>query len=282
VGGGADCSRERLAHGGPALPALHELDAASLDRLLGELHDQMPEFEDRLRALALARLGAPYALGSLGEGKGRDADPVFRVDEADCTVLVLTTVALAHAGSSAEAERWMGPAGYRRVDQGYPLTYRNRLHFTTDRILSSPLFAEITDEIARPEEREMMHVILNRQESGKELLPIGWEREISLSYVPLQRLPQVIDGAPDLCGIAFVRLANLSRGLDVVHEGILLDRRCLLHASSEKGEVVLVDLLDYVFRRDEADAGGRDARFDGAILYSFEEAPAALPSGEQR
>jgi hypothetical protein len=251
--------------------------------VLADLARHVPRFEDRLWTLALARLGAPYALGTLGEESGDDPDPVFRVDEADCTVLVLTTAALAHAQSAAEAEQWMHPANYRLRGNSYAVTYQNRLHFTEDRLTSSPLFADITAEVARPEELKTVRVVLNRQKSGMELLPLDWERELTLSYVPARHLEAVLARAPELCGIALVRLANVPKGFFVAHEGFLLDRHCLLHASSETGKVVLVDALDYVLRRDDPGHGSgsargsaRGPRFDGAIIYAFREGQEAL------
>jgi hypothetical protein len=256
----------------PRLPAIHTLSADTLDVLLADLHCSIPRYEDRLRALALARRGAPYALGTLGEASAEDPDPVFQVEDADCTVLVLTTVALANARSLEGAKAWMGPANYHRQGDTYPVTYRNRLHFTADRLSASPLFADITPEVARAEELESVRLVLNRQGSGEELLPIGWERELEIAFVPAAHLEAVLARVPSLCGIAFVRESNIARGLLVSHEGFLLDQRCLLHASSEAGEVVVVDLLDYLFRRDDPDnARSGRPRFDGALLYSLRE-----------
>ena len=276
----ARCSAFALAADSLALlPPLHTLEHAALDRLLADLPDRLPRYEDRLRALALARLGAPYALGTLGVANADDPDPVFRVDEADCTVLVLTTAALAHARSAAEAERWMGPANYRRQGDAFPVAYRNRLHFTADRLHASPLFADITAEVAGPEERKSVHVVLNRRAGGKELLPLGgWERALDLAYVPAARLAEVLPRAPALAGIAFVRESNIARGFLVAHEGFLLDGRCLLHASAEAKQVTAVDVLDYVFRRGNPDpARAGKPRFDGALIYAFREGAEARP-----
>jgi 2',3'-cyclic-nucleotide 2'-phosphodiesterase (5'-nucleotidase family) len=277
---GGDCAPESGRGELPPalLPPLHTLDPAALDRLLADLPDRLPRFDDRLRALALARLGAPYALGTLGEANSDDPDPVFRADEADCTVLVLTTVALAHARSTEEAERWMGPANYRRQGDSYPVSYKNRLHFTSDRIKSSPLFADITAEVAEPGERKTAHVVLNRQESGKELLPLDWERELDQTYVPAKELRSVLDNAPALCGVAFVRLSSIPRGFLVAHEGFLLDGRCLLHASSEAGRVALVDFLDYVLKPRDSDGTSKGRpRFDGVIFYALREGASLHP-----
>ena len=274
------CSASALAADSLAiLPPLQTLDRAALDRLLAGLADRLPRYEDRLRALALARIGAPYALGTLGEANADDPDPVFRVDEADCTVLVLTTVAMAHARSAAEAERWMGPANYRRQGDAFPVAYRNRLHFTADRLHASPLFADITSEVAGAEERKRVHVVLNRQAGGKALLALGgWERALDLDYVPAALLAGVLPRVPGIAGIAFVRETNIARGFLVSHEGFLLDGRCLLHASAEAKRVAAVDVIDYLFRRGDPDpARAGKPRFDGALIYAFREGSGARP-----
>ncbi len=255
-----------------SLPPLHTLSPVELDSVLGRLRAAEPSFAARLRALALARLGAPYRLGTLGEESAADPDPVFRVDEADCTVLVLTTVAMAHARDAAAARHWMGPANYRQQGDTFPVEYENRLHFTADRLTGSPLFVDLTCQVAAPGERKSVHVILNRKADGEELLPLGWERELTLDYVPAAHLRAVLQRVPATCGIAFVREANVAKGLLVSHEGFLLDGRCLLHASSENGKVALVDILDYFFRPGDPDPAlaGR-ARFDGVLIYDCVE-----------
>ena len=271
--GGATCAPAQLRHGLPELPPLHQLSPAALDSVLGSLARTVPRFEDRLRALALARLGAPYVLGCLGEGSPEDRDPVFRVDQVDCTVLVLTTAAMAQAQGLAEAERWMGPANYRRSDSGVcTVSYPNRLHFTEDRLDASLFFADVTRGLAAPSELREVDIVLNRQASGEGLMPIGWERPIKVAYVPADKLPAVLARAPDLVGLAFVRESYRTKGLLVAHEGLLLDRQCLLHASTESKAAVLVDFADYFFRPQDPDSAraGRP-RFDGAILYTVHE-----------
>lgn len=256
------------------------LAPAALDSLLGGLPARYPGFADRLRALALARVGAPYALGTLGEENAKDPDPVFRVDEADCTVLVLTTAALAHARSGAEARAWMGPLNYRRRGDAFPISYENRLHFTEDRITASPLFSDLTAAVAAPAERRTVAVVLNRNAAGQELLPLGWERALTLDYVPAERLAAVLPRVPAVAGIAFVRESNIERGFFVAHEGFLLDRRLLLHASKDVGRVATVDVLDYLLRPADPDPAKRDRpRFDGVLIYGFVEGTPDLVAG---
>lgn len=285
----ATCAPAELRHGLPELPPLHQLSPAVLDSVLGNLATTVPRFEDRVRALGLARLGAPYVLGCLGEGASgtpTDGDPVFRVDQVDCTVLVLTTAAMAQSKGLAEAERWMGPANYRRSDAGsFTTSYANRLHFTEDRLQASLFFADVTRGLAAPSELRELDLVLNRQANGEALLPIGWERPMKVAYVPADKLPAVLARAPDLIGLAFVRESYRSKGLLVAHEGLLLDRQCLLHASTESKAAVLVDFADYFFRPHDSDpARAGRPRFDGAILYTMHEimgggAGAGRPAG---
>jgi len=282
------CDAAYVAGGLRPLPPLRELKPAALDSLLLALHTSAPQFSARVRALALARLETPYVLGSLGEGSPEDQDPVFRVDQVDCTVLVLTTVAMAAATSTSECERWMGPANYRRQGDAYPVRYANRLHFTEDRLRSSPLFADLTRDLARSAELREVALTLNRKKNGEPLLPIDWQQAATLAYVPAAELAQVIARAPDLCGLAFVKESYRDKGLLVAHEGFLLDRHCLLHASSEAGRAVVVDVLDYLFRADDPDPARAGApRFDGAIIYAVRDGadawkPAAELEGESR
>jgi Protein of unknown function (DUF1460) len=270
------CGAEYVGGGVSPVPPLRELRPAALDSLLLALHASAPRFADRLRALALARLDTPYVLGPLGEGSPEDEDPVFRVDQVDCTVLVLTTVAMAAGKSTTDSERWMGPANYRRQGDAYPVRYANRLHFTEDRLSASPLFADLTRELARPDEIREVELVLNRRADGRPLLPIDWQRAATLAYVPAASLSRVLARAPELCGLAFVRESFRDRGLLVAHEGFLLDRRCLLHASSEAGRAVLVDVLDYLFRVDDPDpARAGQPRFDGAIVFALRDGAGA-------
>jgi len=264
-----------------AVESLSGLDAAQLDSLLAAVHAAVPRYQDRLRWLAATRLGTPYALGTLGEESPDDPDPLFRTDEADCTVLVLTTAAMASARNVGEARAWMGPANYHRRGDGFPAEYRNRLHFTADRLHASPLFRDVTAEVAGPHERRTVRLTLNRRDDGTELLPLDWSRAIEIDYVPAEQVGEVLGNLPPVAGIAFVRQALFDKGLIVAHEGFLFDGRCLVHASSTAGEVVAVDLLDYLLRRQDADVARRGTPlFDGAIFYTFTDpAESELPPG---
>ncbi|MBN1825312.1 MAG: DUF1460 domain-containing protein [Candidatus Eisenbacteria bacterium] len=237
-------------------PLLYEAPPERIDALLRDPHWTVLGVEEKLAALARLRIHTPYRIGCLGEGRDPDRDPLFRLDETDCTVLVVTSAALLHAGSLEEAEGAIRRIHYRG---GQP-SYENRYHFTLDRITASPFFEEITARAAPDSLLEGITVRLNRDSAGGRLLPIDWEREVTIRYLPARRMNRTVAARlPSACGIAFLRLANVPKGYLVAHEGILLDGDRLFHASSRAGRVVESPLFDYL----------ENTGFDGLLFYRF-------------
>jgi hypothetical protein len=249
------------AGGGAAAPALWDLPEREMNARLAQWQDSFPELDARIRAILIARLGTPVRLGCLGEGAPPDTEPVFRLDEADCTVLVLTTAALAHARTVAEAESNMAFANYREVDGKRRITYEDRLHFTEDRLDASPYFRDITSSVVPESLLASVTLTLNRKKDGGELLPIHWERQITLRYLPTaSATPRLLRGFPRLVGVAIVKKATFPIGLAIAHEGVLLDGESFIHASSEERRVVKVSFQEYL---------AKHGKFDGLIFYEF-------------
>jgi hypothetical protein len=243
---------------------LYQLDRQGLERILAEVHRRYPDFQERLRAIALLRLGTPYKLGCLGEEKGRDPGPLFRVDQADCTVFVLTSSAMAHASTWEGARQMMVRLNYYPGPN--PVRYENRIHFTEDRLQTSPYFADITARVAPPTGLRTVSLTLNRKRDGGRLLEIAWEKRITTRFLPWDLVsPQVLERLPATAGVAFVRRKNFDLGLVVAHEGMVLDRRDLVHADSIAGQVRRVKLLDYLTEN--------RGYFDGVLFYRFVEGP---------
>lgn len=239
---------------------------AEVDRSLTDWSARHAEIPARVREILLARLGTPYVLGSLGEGRGAvpDSDPVFRLDEVDCTVLVLTTAALAHARTLEEAERNMALANYREVAGERPITYETRLHFTEDRLDASPYFRDITARVVPESLLVARAITLNRKDSGEKLLPIEWTRSMTLRYLPASRASaDVLANLPPVTGVALIKESYFKNGLAAAHEGVILDGADLVHASTEAKEVVRVPFLPYLRRADGT------FRFDGLVFYEF-------------
>jgi len=235
----------------------------SVDARLADWQDEAPDVASRVRAILLARLGTPVRLGCLGEGAPPDTEPVFRLDEADCTVLVLTTAALSHARTLEQAECNMALANYRAEGDRRPITYGSRLHFTEDRLDASPYFCEITTRVVPESLLDAVSLTLNEKENGGSLLPIAWSRPITLHYLPSARAtPSLLAKLPRVTGVALVKKAHFKIGLAIAHEGVLLDGKSFVHASSEAHEVVRVPFLEYLRR-------GDGYLFDGLVFYEF-------------
>ena len=72
------------------LPKPWTLNNQDFEYHLKKIHEQYSEFDSRLIAINLWRVGTPYGLFCLGEENEKDNDPIIRYDSSDCTVHVLT------------------------------------------------------------------------------------------------------------------------------------------------------------------------------------------------
>jgi len=213
---------------------LYELSSTEIDSILEEVWQRFPEEEERLKALAILRLGTPYQLGCLGEEEsGRDKDPIFRLDVTDCTAFVLTNVALLHSQTIDEAKETIKFLNYQ---PNSAITFENRLHFTTDRNAVSPYFRDITGENLCACKLKTKKVILNKVKSdGNRLIDIDWQKEIVLKYIPNEFITKdLFQNLPKTIGIAFIKEGDEEIGLDVRHEGFLFDGQFLFHATPNK------------------------------------------------
>lgn len=239
---------------------MYQLSETEINSTLKELNRRFPSKEERLKALALWRLGTPYKLGCLGEEAGRDKDPIFRTDVADCTVFVLTNIALLHSETLAEAREMMRSLNYQPDSK---ISFESRLHFSTDRNEVSPYFKDITREVIGAEKTKQKEIVLNKiKDDGQRLIDIDWEKSILLNYIPYQHInSELLDGLPSAVGIAFIRENDAVVGLDVCHEGFLFSGKTLIHTTLAQGKVVEENFLDYYF------IDQNNPRFEGIILF---------------
>ena len=241
---------------------LYETTPKETNLILKEVSGRFPDKDQRLKALAILRLGTPYQLDCLGEESGRDKDPIFRLDVTDCTAFVLTTVALLHSQTLQEARGMMKYLNYR---PNSTVTFENRLHFTTDRNMVSPYFQDISEQIAGPDKIKKQKIVLNKvKQDGHRLVDIDWQKEITMKYIPTKYVTKKLFARlPEAVGIAFVKEGDEKIGLDVRHEGFLFDQSLLCHASSIQKKVVMVNFWNHYFNKNNS------PWFDGIILYKI-------------
>jgi hypothetical protein len=231
---------------------------------LPEFHKRYPNFEDRLKAITIWRIGTPYELFKLGEEILPDTNPIIRLDVSDCTVHVLTSLAFTQSKTWNEAHNKIIQIHYKIDENGNHIpTYKSRWHFTSDRILSNPYTVNITNELVDPDDLENVDLQLNIKEDGSELLGLDWSRKVQLSYIPNNRIDlKLLEKLPQVCGIAFVRKSYFKDGLAIAHEGMLINQKDLIHASSLANETVKIEFLDYYFNE------GKPS-YDGIMIYKF-------------
>ena len=229
-----------------------------------QFHKKFPDFHDRLKAFALWQVGKPYELFCLGEESGEDKDPIFRLDVSDCTVHILTSLASVQSSSWQEARNTLIDIHYKRNDDQTSIpTYKSRWHFTTDRIQDNPSTKNITSSLVSNQELVTINLTLNKKEDGDEFLKLGWQKPTTIQFIPNKFVGEdLLDKLPQIAGVAFVKKTYFKMGLVVAHEGMIIDNKNIVHASSEFGKTVNMDFMEYYFLDD-------GPRFDGVLIFSF-------------
>lgn len=240
-----------------------KMNRYQIDETLNPMLKQTPSFEDRVCKIAEMRIGTPYKLGPLGEDDERG--PIFTIDTTDCTVFVLTTLALANRCTYYNARYMMKYLNYYDppLTPGNLVRYENRIHFTYDRLHSCKYFSDITTSLVPNEYLENITMTLNRQSDGRELLPINWNKVVSAKYIPMKYVDDKLlkKLTSNAHGVGFVRKKNFKIGVVISHEGFILDKKYLVHADSVAQKVAKSDFVKYC--QDNSDY------FDGVIISSF-------------
>ena len=247
-----------------SLPKPWKLNEEQVSDILPQFHKKFPDFHDRLKAFALWQVGKPYELFCLGEESGEDKDPIFRLDVSDCTVHILTSLASVQSSSWQEARKTLIDIHYKRNDDQTSIpTYKSRWHFTTDRIQDNPSTKNITSSLVSNQELVTINLTLNKKEDGDEFLKLDWQKPATIQFIPNKFVGEdLLDKLPQIAGVAFVKKTYFKMGLVVAHEGMIIDNKNIVHASSEFGKTVNMDFMEYYFLDD-------GPRFDGVLIFSF-------------
>ena len=247
-----------------SLPKPWKLNEEQVSDILPQFHKKFPDFHDRLKAFALWQVGKPYELFCLGEESGEDKDPIFRLDVSDCTVQILTSLASVQSSSWQQAKKTLIDIHYKpNNDQISIPTYKSRWHFTTDRIQDNPSTKNITSSLVSNQELVTINLTLNKKEDGDEFLKLGWQKPTTIQFIPNKFVGEdLLDKLPQIAGVAFVKKTYFKMGLVVAHEGMIIDNKNIVHASSEFGKTVNMDFMEYYFLDD-------GPRFDGVLIFSF-------------
>jgi hypothetical protein len=224
--------------------------------------DTAPAGGRRAVAATLPLVGAPYLASPLGEERGRDPDPRFRLDAFDCMTFVETAVALGSASSLAEARAALDDVRY-----GGPPAFGARNHEVLSQWIPSNArkgwIADLTSALAGTAAHP----------ASKEYTPASWQAVRAagraIAGVPRARLPlgrfdvavvapqDVAPLAPRLPAGALVfvvREDQPDRATRITHAGLVVrgprGTTRVRHATSSKGVGrVIEEPLDRFVRR---------------------------------
>ena len=256
---------------------LSELDTEQIDAGLRRSAAEDRSFDQRLYDAARDALGTPYQDGPLGEGpEGKyDTDPRVDFGKVDCVTYVEQTVALATASSYDEMFANLQKIRYH----GAKTDFENRNHFMiSDWIANNPFNVDVTDELGV--ETDKVSRTISRKGFFERVKAPGLgvhtpDEEITLSIVPTAKTKQAEEYMPSPSLIVFVGkvdwLFSLHCGLYLRDEN---GRGRLYHGSLKAGEVVEVDLADYM--NQQAD------RYIGFTAYRIDEPDFAENDGAQQ
>jgi len=248
------------------LPTPWTLTQEQMNEILPQFQQRFPDFQNRIKQIALWRVGTPYEIFKLGEEAEPDLDPIIRYDVSDCTGHNLTSLAAARSSSWAEARENMIKLHYKADSNGVKQpTYRSRWHYTVDRITMNPNTVDITQTLLPKTALDSVNITLNQKEDGEEFLELDWNRSMTAYYIPNHQItPDLLAKLPTIVGVTFVKPKYFKMGIVMGHEGMIIDGKYLVHASQSAGETVKLDFLKYYFPEE-------GPFFGGIMIFKFKE-----------
>jgi hypothetical protein len=219
----------------------------------------------RAAAASAPLVGVRYRLGPLGEGRGPDPDPRFRLDAFDCVTFIETAMALGAGRSEDEVRRALDDIRY-----GQAVELADRDHEVLSqwiprnvakgwvRPISRELAGDAALEVATVYDRERWTKLAAR---GHQLpgvadsrLPFG---RFATEVVPPAALAAVEPRLPDGAVVWVVREERLNQVTRITHGGLVVvrnGRRWVRHASSSPSVMRVVEepLAEFVARQRQA------------------------------
>ena len=118
---------------------------------------------ERLRLISEPMLGADYVVDGIGEGEGRDPDPLVRFDSFDCLSFIEELLAWTYATSLDEVS-----TARQQICYNGPVHFDNRRHFMVPQW--------IPDNIAAGRLVDVTHLYGETQVAQKTITTRNWMR----------------------------------------------------------------------------------------------------------
>jgi hypothetical protein len=201
-------------------------------------------------------LGTPYAVSPLGEGAGKDADPLIRFDAVDCLTFVEETMAISYAADPRAVEPILSELRY-----AHEIAFEDRNHLMEAQWLphnvGKGFLRDVTQQYGSGD-IQVVHKTLTkatwRSRSSQAIgldpghQPLG---TFALSVIPLKRVIAVAPQVPSGTIVVVVREDRPYKPTLVSHLGFLLHRgkkTYLRHATQGVSKVVDEDLSSFLRR----------------------------------
>ncbi len=201
-------------------------------------------------------LGTPYTTSPLGEGQGKDADPLIRFDAVDCLTFVEETMAISFANEPREVEPILIDLRYARE-----VAFDDRNHLMEAQWLPHNLAKGFVRDVTRRYGGDSTEVV------HKTLTPTTWasrsSRALGLSpnrqpvgtfdlpIIPIDRVSAVAKRIPSGTILAVVRENRPYKPTRISHVGFVLHRgqkTYLRHATLRAAKVVDEEFSSFLLR----------------------------------
>ncbi|MBI4376983.1 MAG: DUF1460 domain-containing protein [Elusimicrobia bacterium] len=254
-----------------------ELSELEIGDELRRIHEEHPDFDERIDQISARFLGTAYRLGPLGEGLTGlfDREPLISFREVDCTTLVEQVMALSLSANLTRAVELLQRIRYLEGD----IAYESRNHFPeADWIpnnIKAGFLTDVTRQVAGPSTRMAAKTIRKRswyESKGISDLQ-GWpaadearkpqalerlrslgaryqDRRYELPYLPIESLERALPRIRSGTIANLVRADRPEIPVLISHQVLLIRRGPSLvvrHAAQGRG-VEDVPILDYFGR----------------------------------
>lgn len=234
----------------------------------------------RLEAISEGFVGTPYVLSPLGEGEGKDPDPLLRFDAVDCLTFVEQTLALSLASDANGVLGLLDSVRYQ-----HQRSYADRNHLMEAQWLPSNLakgfLVDLTASLGGADtlRTEKRLTAATWRSTSSRALDLPPERQaigsFPLEVVPLDKALAKLAAAPTGTLLMVVREDRPLRVTRISHLGFIIHRRrpLLRHASRTFQRVVDEDLASFL----ERNARYEKWKVTGFAFYRVQAPPAPLP-----
>jgi hypothetical protein len=235
-------------------------------------------FNKRISSVSERFLGTPYGDSPLGEGKGKDPDPLIRFDQVDCLTFVEETMAMVLAPTDAEVVSWLNRIRYMNDAP----KYEERNHLMEAQWLPSNIkkgfLADVTKLYGGASVRRAPKLLTRDTWKSKSGVALGLKPEeqltgeFGLDIIPVEEALEIVKKVPAGTVLVAVRADRAAMVTRVTHVGFVLQTpkgTVLRHASRTFTRVVDEPLATFMKRN----LGYAKWTVEGVSLFAVRSEP---------